>query len=111
MSEKDVRKSIKTRCYYSDYVNHMIRFFLSTPDTLQMAGKRKPDVDNWLAVQSVWHKLSEDDKSTLTDIYKAHYKLPEGVRIYCSRTGADPKKIWVLVTKVCSSIAKRRGLV
>ena len=102
---------IKTRCYYTDYVNHMVRFYLSTPDTLQMDGKRKADIDNWIAVQDVWHRIGADDKQVLNEIFKAHHRLQEGVRIYCEKTGADPYKTWVLVTKTLSAIAKRRGLV
>ena len=107
---EQVRK-LKTRCYYTDYVNHMIRFYLTTPETLQMAGKRKADIENWIAVQDVWHKLGAEEKQILEDIYKAHYKVSEGVRMYCEKTGADPYKIWVLITKTSSAIAKRRLLV
>ena len=111
--EKQVRKqkTLKTRCYYTDYVNHAIRFYLSTPDTLHMEGKRKADMENWIAVQSVFHILKPEDKQVLIDVYKAHFRLPEGVRIYCEKTGADERKTWVLVTRVCAAIAKRRGLV
>ena len=104
-------RKIKTRCYYTDFVNHMIRFYLSTPETLKMDGKRKADIDNWLAVQEVWHKLGTDDRTILEMIYSLHYRVPEGVRMYCEKTGADTYKIWVLVTKTCSAIAKRRGLI
>lgn len=106
---EQVRK-LKTRCYYTDYVNHMIRFYLTTPETLQMEGKRKADIDNWIAVQDVFRKLPDADKATLTDIYKTHYKVQEGVKLYCQKTGADPVKIWVLVTKTSATIARRRGL-
>ena len=104
-------KKLKTRCYYTDYVNHMVRFFLSTPDTLHMEGKRKADIENWIAVQDVWHRLSDTDKQVLTEIYKSHFRVSEGVRMYCEKTGADVYKIWILVTKTCATIAKRRGLV
>ena len=104
-------RKMKTRCYYTDYVTHMIRFYLSTPETLHMEGKRKADIENWIAVQDVWRKLSFDDKNILEQIYKAHHRLAEGVRMYCENTGADNFKIWVLITKTCANIAKRRGLV
>ena len=109
-SKKQVR-SMKTRFYYTDYVNHMIRFFLTTPDTLQMEGKRKSDIENWLAVQDVWHKLGTDDRIIIEAIYKLHHWVPTGVQLYCQRTGADENKIWSLVIKTCSAIAHRRGLV
>ena len=36
---------------YTDYVNHAIRFYLSTPDKLMTEVKRKADILNWIAVQ------------------------------------------------------------
>ena len=110
MNENKVRR-IKKRCYYSDYVNHAIRFYLSTPDTLQAAGKKTADVSNWMAVQSVFYALPENDKQVLTDVYKTHYRLSEAVRIYCERTGADEDGLWVLIAKTGAAIAKRRGLI
>ena len=104
-------QKLKTRCYYTDFVNHMIRFYLSTPDTLHMEGKRKADVENWLAVQDVWHRMSTDDRNIMEQIFSAHHRVPEGVRMYCTKTGADERKIWVLITKTSAAIAKRRGLV
>lgn len=109
-AEKQVRK-LKTRCYYTDYINHAIRFYLTTPDTLMTAGKRKADVMNWMSVQAVFHYLSDHDREVLTEVYKTHYRITEAVRIYCEKTGADEHKIWVLITKTSAAIAKRRGLV
>jgi len=109
-NENQVRK-IKTRCYYTDFINHMIRFYLSTPESLNMEGKRKADVDNWIAVQDVWRRLGADERETLKTIYGLHHRVSEGVRMYCEKTGADPYKTWVLITKTCANIAKRRGLV
>lgn len=110
MSEEKQVRNLKTRCYYTDYINHCIRFYLSTPETLQMQGKRKADIENWIAVQDVWHKLSADEKQVLETIYRANFRLSEGVAEYCSKTGADSYKTWVLITKTCAMIAKRRGL-
>lgn len=115
MSEKGTGKGtgfrLKTRCYYTDYVNHMVRFYLSTPDTLQMSGKRKADIDNWIAVQDVWRKLGAEEQKTIGTIYRSTFKVADGVRMYCSQTGADENKTWVMITRMCSAIARRRGLV
>ena len=111
MSENKVRKPMKTRCYYTDYVNHMIRFFLTTPESLHIEGKKKADVQNWMAVQAVWHGLSENNKKVLTEVYGRHHWITEAVRLYCLETGAEPDKIWVLITKTGAAIAKKRGLI
>ena len=109
-TDKGVRK-MKTRCYYTDFVNHCIRFFLSTPDRLQMDGKKKSDIDNWLAVQYVWNRLPDESKKVLTMVYSLNYRLQEGVRMYCEKEGADENETWVTVTKFAASVAKSRGLV
>lgn len=110
-SSKNNVRDLKTRCYYTDYVNHMIRFYLSSPQSLQTEGKRGADISNWIAVQDVWHRLRTEDKEVLETIFGLHHRVSEGVRIYCEKTGADPYKTWVLVTKTCSIIAKKRGLI
>ena len=108
---KQVTKQLRTRCYYTDYVNHAIRFYLTCPEVLTTAGKRKADIENWMAVQAVFHCLKQDEKQVLTEIYKLHHRLSEGVRMYCNKTGTEEQKIWILVTKTSAAIARRRGLV
>ena len=108
---KKVRKKLKTRCYYTDYVNHAIRFFLTTPETLKLEGKRKADLENWVAVQAVFHGLGAEKRAIVEEIYRSNYRIPDGVRMYCEKTGADETKIWILITKTSAAIAKRRGLV
>ena len=110
-AEKQVRK-VKTRCYYTDYVNHMIRFYLSTPESIETNGKRGADIANWIAVQEVWHKLGTEDRITLEKIYRLHHKVAEGVKMYCEETGTeDAYSIWVLITKTNQAIARKRGLI
>ena len=105
------RKKLKTHCYYTDYVNHAIRFYLTTPDTLRMEGKRRADVDNWMAVQAVFHCLRNEDRKTLEEIYRSNYRVDVGVKLYCEKTGTDEEMVWILITKTSAAIAKRRGLV
>ena len=113
MNEKQVRKRNK-RCYYSDYVNHAIRFYLSTPEKLTTEGKRNADLLNWMAVQSVFHELSEKDKVLLTEVYNRHYRLSEAVRLYVLEhqfTDKEEEGLWTLIAKTGTVIARRRGLI
>ena len=102
---------IKTRCYYTEYVNHMIRFYLTTPETLRMDGKKHSDIENWIAVQSVFYSLKPEDQKTIKDVYLLHHKIPEAVKLYCEQTGADRKRTWMLITRTTALIARRRGLI
>ena len=101
-------------CLYRNPIFHIgftFSVYLSTPDTLKMDGKRKADVENWIAVQTVFHQLKPDSQQVLTEVYKASHRLPEGVRMYCEKTGTDEHQTWVFITKVVAAIARRRGLV
>ena len=114
MSEEKQVRRYKKRCYYSDYVNHAIRFYLSTPESLQTAGKKTADVKNWMAVQAVFYSLAEKDKQVLTAVYKRHFRLTEAMRLYCLENHLTDKEIdglWVLIAKVGAAIARRRGLI
>ena len=110
MSEKQVRKQ-KTRYFYTDYVNHMVRFYLSTPEKLPLDGKKRADIENWVAVQAIFHELPDDKRQVLTEVYKAHFRVPEGVRIYCEKTGTNSDELWKLIAKTSAAIARRRGLI
>ena len=107
----DKKDKLRTRCYYTEYVNHMVRFYLTCPDSLRMDGKKRADVENWIAVQGVIHGLPDDEREKVLDVDKTHYNLPKAVDLYCQRTGTDKHDLWVLLTRVASVIAKRRGLV
>lgn len=106
-----MKQAMKTRCFYSEYVNHMIRFFLTCPDGLITKGKRRADIENWIAVQGVLHGLPEDDRVRVVDVYRTHYNLPKAVDLYCQRTGAEQKDIWPLLVRVAGLIARHRGLI
>ena len=69
--KKGADKQIRTRCYYSDYVNHAIRFYLTTPETLKLEGKRKADLENWVAVQTVLHNLGAEKRAIVEEVYRA----------------------------------------
>lgn len=115
MSEKKTEqkrvRSTKTRYYYTDYVNHMVRFYLTCPEMLKTDGKRKCDIENWIVVQGVLHGLPEEDRKKVIDIYTTHFNLQKAVDMYCEKTGAERRQVWLLLARVAAIIAKRRGLV
>ena len=108
MSEQ---KKKKTRYYYSEYVNHMVRFYLTCPDAIKTDGKRRADIENWIAVQGVMHDLPDDEREKVLSVYRTHYNLPKAVDMYCQKTGAEQLDIWAMLTRVAGMIARRRGLV
>jgi hypothetical protein len=110
MMAEQVRE-LKTRCYYTEYVNHMVRFYLTTPDTLKMDGKRSADIANWLAVQAAMQAIKPEDREIVTKVYKTHFHLTKAVEQYCQETGADQTAVWKVMTKFASIVARQRNLV
>ena len=110
-NNKRGKTEFKTRCYYTEYVNHMIRFYLTCPESLRTDGKRRSDIENWIAVQGVFHALPDADREKVIAVYNTHFNLPKAVDMYCKSTGMPEHDVWVLLTKTAAQIARRRGLV
>ena len=103
---------MKTRCYYTDYVNHMIRFYLSSPNGLDMTKKEytTASIMNWTSVQMVFSDLSAADVEMFRGVYSKDHFLPKAVDAYCAETGAVNDDVWRKLTKVTAKIARVRGL-
>ena len=111
MSDKTTK--MKTRCYYTDYVNHMIRFYLSTPEGLNLQDHdySSCSVANWSAVQLVFRKISPQDADLVRNVFKRNHYLPKAVDDYCKETGADVDDIWRILSRINAKVARIRGLV
>lgn len=103
---------LKTRCYYTDYVNHMIRFYLSTPDGINLRAREysSASIANWTSVQMVFHKMDPADAAMVRDVFGCGHFLPKAVETYCEKTGTDVDTVWKVLTKVSAKIARVRGL-
>lgn len=103
---------MKTRCYYTDYVNHMIRFYLSTPDGINLQQKQytSASIANWSAVQMVFHRLDPVDAELIKNVFACGHYLPKAVDEYCQKNGADTDEVWKVLTRVNAKIARVRGL-
>lgn len=104
---------IKTKTYYTDYVNHMIRFYLSTPEGIDFRKRNysQASIDNWLAVQLVMRKTDEKDTEMVREVFGCGHYMPKAVDEYCKKTGAESDDVWKVLSKVNSKIARVRGLV
>lgn len=103
--EKNSRRS------YSDYVNHMIRFFLSTPEGLTVTGHTGADVNNWVAVQTIWSDLSAEEQALIRMLYTSGRPYEETVYGYATEHGLSVQTVWKIITNVTTRIAKVRGLI
>jgi len=104
-------KDRKTKYCFTEYVNHMIRFYLSTPNGLKLKDKSGASIANWMAVQRVLYKLPEEELEMVRKIYAAQKAVPVSVDQYCKDTGEDPEKVWAYIVKLNYKVARYRGLV
>jgi hypothetical protein len=89
----------------------MIRFYITCPDVLTIKGKKRADLENWIAVQGVLHWLPAEDREKVLRIYRTDPNLLKAVHKYCLETGESKEQIWVLISAVSAKIARRRGLI
>lgn len=103
---------MKTKCYYTDYVNHMIRFYLSTPEGIDLRKRQysSASIKNWSAVQMVFHRLDETDAKLVQDVFGYGHYLPKAVDDYCKERSVEQDEVWKILSKINAKIARVRGL-
>lgn len=96
-----------SRAFYSDYVNHCMRFY---------ARHEKPkfhsaaDKNNWTACDNALKGFSDTDRNTLLTIYRDGDTLADNIYQLAKAQGVSQDSIWKLVNELERKIAKRRGL-
>ncbi len=109
VDEKVIRSR---RNHWTEFTNHMIKFFISSPDSINVQEHTKADVKNWMAVQTVWCELETEQQRLLTDIYRRkNIPFAESVKICSSTHQVSEGDAWKLISLVCVRIAKVRGLI
>lgn len=102
--------TIKRRAH-TDYVNHMIRFYFSSPDSLQVAGHTAADVKNWLSVQAVLASLDDQTRDLIRELYTSGKPFEDTVREYANARGVSVGTVWGSYVRVTTAIARERGLI
>lgn len=96
----------------ADYVNHMVRFYISTPDGISVQDHTTAEVNNWIAVQSVLCDLDQPQQQFLTDVYSRRVlRFSDAVKVCCRTHNMDERDAWKLIDLVSSRMARVRGLV
>ena len=101
-----------TRNHYTDFVKHSIRFYITCPDQLDVAGHTAAEVNNWIAVQTVFADLEPEERRFVTDVYRRNkVDFVEAVRTCCKTHEMSENDAWKLLSSVVARIARVRGLV
>lgn len=96
------------RAFYSDYVNHCLRFYArhSRPIFHSEADKK-----NWNACESALKSFSDSDRDILLTIYIEGDTIPDNVYQMAKNKGIKQDTIWKLIGELERKVAKRRGLI
>lgn len=95
------------RAFYSQYVNHCLRFY---------ARYQKPkfhsevDKRNWTACKDALKDFSEQDREMLITIYRDGDTVADNVYQMSKDKGISQDTLWKLINELEYKIAKRRGL-
>ena len=97
--------------YYSQYVNHMLRFYARYCDKNLKSFKKPADMKNWFTVKRVLDKLSEKDKNIIIEVYRRRDTLADNIYEVSKELGIDQNVIWTMLNKVTKKIAQERELI
>lgn len=96
-----------SRMYYSEYVNHCLRFYAryEKPEFHSDAEK-----SNWAACDSALKSFPDKERAMLLAIYREGDTIPDNIYQMSRAAGISQDNIWKLVSKLEREVAKRRGL-
>lgn len=97
------------RAFYSEYVNHCLRFYCKHPKPNYF--RSEADKKNWNACDVALKSFSDSDREMLITIYREGDTIPDNVYQMATKRGISQDGIWKLVTDLEKKVAKRRGLI
>lgn len=95
------------KTYYSEYVNHCLRFYVRNPVVKFHSAS---DKHNWEACEDAFKGFTNDEKELLTSIYKNGDTIADSVYELSKERGISQDRIWKLINALERKVAKRRGL-
>ena len=96
------------RTFYSEYVQHCMRFYVRHPSP-----KFRSDADkqNWKACDSALEGFTDKEKELLIAVYTENDTIPDNVYKVSTDNNVKQDTIWSLLNKLEQRVAKRRNLI
>lgn len=95
------------RTFYSEYVNHCLRFYVRHPNPKFHSAA---DKNNWLACKDALVGFTDKERDLLTTIYREGDTVADSVYQTAKLNGMKQGTVWKLVNELERKVAKRRGL-
>lgn len=97
--------------FYTDYVNHAVRFFMTTPNSLQLAGHSPADLSNWVSVQTALSELTDEDQELVRSVVGAAEPTEVVVKRFANYCGRPVQELWTVLNGFTKRVAILRGLI
>lgn len=96
-----------SRTFYSEYVNHCLRFYARHENP-----KFRSDTDkhNWKACDNALKSFSDNDREMLLYIYREGDTVPDNIYQLAKERNVSQDSLWKLVNEIERKVAKKRGL-
>lgn len=95
------------RVFYSEYVNHCLRFYARHPKPQFHSAA---DKNNWLACEKALESFTNSEREMLLTIYREGDTIADNVYQMAKTKGIKQDSVWKLVNELERKVAKRRGL-
>ena len=98
--------------YYSEYVNHILRFYVSVEGRERKTIPHGADQLNYDAADKVLRTLGETDRAILREVFApSHDSLLYRVIDVAQSRKIPSSDIWTLISRVSRRIAEERNLI
>lgn len=96
------------RTFYSEYVQHCIKFYARHPSP-----KFRSDADkqNWKACESALVGFTDTEKELLIAVYIENDTIPDNVYKVSTENNVKQDTLWKLINELERRVAKRRNLI
>lgn len=96
------------RTFYSEYVQHCMRFYVRHPSP-----KFRSDADkqNWKACESALDGFTDKEQALLIAVYTENDTIPDNVYKVSTEYNVKQDTLWKLINELERRVAKRRNLI
>lgn len=100
------------RKYYTEYVRHCLRFYVTTMD-IGTAPHFNSEVDknNWVACYQAVKNYSPENLEIIKEIYSPGDTIPDKIYNLAKNLGVSQTPISTMLDKLERDVAKKRGLI
>lgn len=96
------------RAFYSEYVNHCLRFYARHPRPIFHS---EADKKNWNACESALKTFNDYERAMLMIIYSEGDTIADNVYQLAKARNMKQDTLWKLINDLERKVAKRRGLI